>query len=252
MIENGESKKTKPSSIIDLHSSSEKYWSLRYKDFIMLDTPIYKFLEASRYLKIAPATLRSWVVGRSYPKGKGFAYFKPLIKSSGKAHHLLSFNNLIEAYVLRSLRQEHGVSIKAVRAALNYAQAEFNVPRLLLSHDLFTAAGNLFLQRYGELINLSKSGQLALRKMLEAHLQRIEWNRNLPIRLYPFIDLDSNKLIAIDPLVKFGRPVIMRKAVSTASIVDRIDAGESLVAVADDYDLEVNEVEMAVLYERAA
>lgn len=220
-------------------------------DFIMA-APIYKFLEASRYLKIAQATLRSWVIGRSYPKGKSFAYFKPLIKSSDKQQQLLSFNNLIEAYVLRSLRQEHGVSIKAVRAALNYAQAEFYIPRLLLSHDLFTAAGDLFLQRYGELINLSRSGQLALRKMLEAHLQRIEWDRNLPVRLYPFIDFDSKKLIAIDPLIKFGRPVIVRKAVSTASIVDRIDAGESLVAVADDYDLEVNEIEMAVLYERAA
>jgi len=217
-----------------------------------MDTPIYKFLEAARYLKIAPATLRSWVIGRSYPKGKGLAYFKPLIKSPDKEHHLLSFNNLIEAYVLRSIRQEHGVSIKAVRAALTYAQAEFNIPRLLLSRDLLTAAGELFLQRYGELINLSRSGQLALRKMLDAHLQRIEWDSKLPIRLYPFIDFDLKKLIAIDPLIKFGRPVIMRKAISTASIVDRIDAGESLKAVADDYDLDMNEIEMAILYERAA
>lgn len=217
-----------------------------------MDAPIYSFLEASRYLKLAPATLRSWVIGRSYPKRKGLGYFKPLIKSPDREHHLLSFNNLIEAYVLRSLRQEHGVSIKAVRAALNYAQAEFNIPRLLLSRDLLTAAGDLFLQRYGELVNLSRSGQLALRKMLEAHLQRIEWDSKLPVRLYPFIDFDVKKMIAIDPLIKFGRPVIIRKAIATASIVDRIDAGESLKAVADDYDLEVNEIEMAILYERAA
>ncbi len=217
-----------------------------------MDTPNYKLLEAARYLKIAPATLRSWVIGRSYPKSSGSGYFRPLIKSSDKKQNLLSFNNLIEAYVLRSLRQEHGVSIKAVRAALNYAQAEFNIPRLLLSHDLLTAAGDLFLQRYGELINLSRSGQLALRKMLEAHLRRIDWDKNLPVRLYPFIDFDFKKQIAIDPFIKFGRPVIIRKAISTAIIIDRIDAGESLKAVADDYDLDMNEVEMAILYERAA
>jgi len=217
-----------------------------------MDRPIYKFLEAARYLKIAPATLRSWVVGRSYPKGKGLGYFKPLIKSSERERHLLSFNNLIEAYVLRSLRQEHGVSIKAVRTALNYAQSEFNVPRLLLSRDLLTAAGDLFLQRYGELINLSRSGQLAMRKMLEAHLQRIDWDSNIPVRVYPFIDFDFQRLIAIDPLIKFGRPVILRKGISTSSIVDRIDIGESLKAVADDYDLDMTKIEMAVLYERAA
>ncbi len=217
-----------------------------------MDTPVYGFSEAARYLKIAQATLRSWIIGRSYPKDTGAGYFKPLIKISDKKLRLLSFNNLIEAYVLRALRQDHGVSIKALRTALDYAQSEFNIPRLLLSDDLRTTAGELFLQRYGELINLSKSGQLALRKMLEAHLQRIEWDRKFAIRLYPFIDFDKKKLIAIDPTMKFGRPFISRKGISTSILVDRIDAGESTDAIADDYELDVNEVEMAILYERAA
>lgn len=217
-----------------------------------MDTPVYGFSEAARYLKIAQATLRSWIIGRSYPKDTGAGYFKPLIKISDKKIRLLSFNNLIEAYVLRALRQDHGISIKAVRTALDYAQSEFNIPRLLLSDDLRTTAGELFLQRYGELINLSKSGQLALRKMLEAHLQRIEWDRKFAIRLYPFIDFDKKKLIAIDPTMKFGRPFISRKGISTSILVDRIDAGESTDAIADDYELAVNEVELAILYERAA
>jgi uncharacterized protein (DUF433 family) len=217
-----------------------------------METPCSRFLEAARYLKIAPATLRSWVIGRSYPRGSGTGYFKPLIQLPDQELRLLSFNNFIEAYVLRSLRQEHGVSIKAVRTALDYAQSEFNIPRLLLSHDLLTAAGDLFLQRYGELINLSRSGQLALRKMLQAHLQRIDWDSKLPVRLYPFIDFDVKRLIAIDPAIKFGRPVIIRKGISTSIIVDRIDAGETPEAVADDYGLDGNEVEMAILYERAA
>ena len=33
--------------------------------------PAYTLAEAARYLKVAPATLRSWVVGRSYEKTKG-------------------------------------------------------------------------------------------------------------------------------------------------------------------------------------
>lgn len=217
-----------------------------------MDTPTYGLAEASRYLKVATATLRSWVVGRSYPKGRGSAYFPPLIKLPEADPPLLSFNNLIEAYVLRSLRQEHGVSIKAVRTALDYAQSEFNISRLLLSQDILTAAGQLFLQRYGELINLSRSGQLALRKMLEVHLRRIDWDSKMAVRIYPFIELDEEKWIAIDPAIKFGRPVIMHKGVSTSILADRIDAGESLAAVADDYDLDVCEVEMAILYERAA
>jgi uncharacterized protein (DUF433 family) len=46
--------------------------------------------------------------------------------------------------------------------------------------------------------------------------------------------------------------VIERAGVSTGTIADRIDAGESVAAVAADYDLREEEIEQAVLYERAA
>jgi len=217
-----------------------------------MNTPAYGVAEAVRYLKIAPATLRSWVVGRSYPKGEGDAYFEPLIQLPEEDTRLLSFNNLIEAYALRSLRREHGVSIKAVRKAIDYAESKLNIPRLLLSHELLTHAGDLFVQRYGELINLSRSGQLALRKILEAHLRRIDWKDELPVRLYPYFEHDYNKLIAIDPFIQFGRPVLIRKGISTSVIADRIDAGESVEFIAADYDIAKSEVELAIMYERAA
>jgi uncharacterized protein (DUF433 family) len=217
-----------------------------------MDTPAYGVAEAARYLKIAPATLRSWVAGRSYPTGEGEAYFEPLIQLPEEETRLLSFNNLIEAYALRSLRREHGVSIKAVRKAVDYAESKLNIPRLLLSHELLTHAGDLFVQRYGELINLSRSGQLALRKILEAHLRRIDWKNELPVRLYPYFEYDHNKLIAIDPSIQFGRPILIRKGISTSVIADRIDAGESVEFIAADYDIAKDEVELAIMYERAA
>jgi len=40
--------------------------------------------------------------------------------------------------------------------------------------------------------------------------------------------------------------------ISTAAIADRIDAGESVSALAEDYDLSPEEIEQAVLYSRAA
>jgi uncharacterized protein (DUF433 family) len=52
--------------------------------------------------------------------------------------------------------------------------------------------------------------------------------------------------------VAFGRPIVRRAGVSTEAIADRIDAGETVAAVADDYDLSTEEVEQAVLYSRAA
>ena len=40
--------------------------------------------------------------------------------------------------------------------------------------------------------------------------------------------------------------------ISTAAVPDRIDAGESVSALAEDYDLSPEEIEQAVLYSRAA
>jgi uncharacterized protein (DUF433 family) len=104
-------------------------------------------------------------------------------------------------------------------------------------------------------MNLSASGQLAMRKAFEAHLERVEWGMlRFPVRLYPFLVSESAdaKPIVIDPQISFGRPVVSKAFISTHSIVERIDAGERVEDVARDYDITREVVEQAVVYERAA
>lgn len=218
--------------------------------------PAYPLAEAARYLKVAPATLRSWVIGRRYPTAEGIARFRPLIHPPRRQPPVLSFWNLIEAHVLRAMRVEHGVSMEAMRKALAYAEKTLGIDRLLLRKDLCTKGGRVLLDRYGELIDLSASGQIAMRKVFEDHLQRVEWDEwKFPVRLYPFPSKDNagpHRPIAIDPQIAFGRPVLARKNISTTVIAERIDAGESVDALAADYDLTTDEIEEAVLYERAA
>ncbi len=220
------------------------------------DHPAYTPAEAARYLKLATATLRSWVAGRPYPKAGGVGRFQPLIHPAQRKPPVLSFWNLIEAHVLRSLRTDHGVSIKALREALRYAERSLKIERLLLSKELRAHAGQVFLARYGELINLSASGQLAMRRLLDEHLKRIEWDEwQFPVRLYPFVSVETRfeaKPIAIDPNISFGRPAVLQVGVSTIAIAERIDAGESIDDLASDYGRTRDEIEEAVLYERAA
>jgi uncharacterized protein (DUF433 family) len=218
--------------------------------------PAYTLSEAARYARLPAATLRSWVLGRAYPTAGGGRQFSPLIRPASRRPPLLSFSNLIEAHVLRSLRTEHGVSVKEVRAALDYAEKRLGIDRLLLRQELRMEKGKVFLDRYGELIELSASGQLAMRRLLEEHLKRVEWDSSrFPVRLYPFLLSDAligERPIAIDPRIAFGRPVVVRKGISTASIAERIDAGESVGHVAGDYELGPLEIEQAIVYERAA
>jgi len=57
--------------------------------------------------------------------------------------------------------------------------------------------------------------------------------------------IDSPKILTIDPKIAFGRPVILRNAIKTSAIAERFQAGESMADLAEDYDLEVFEVEEA-------
>lgn len=217
--------------------------------------PAYGLAEAARYLRLPAATLRTWLVGRAYPRAGEQATFLPLIAPASRQPLQLSFYNLIEAHVLRALRTEHGVALAELRKAIAYAESELGLDRLLLSQDLRAHAGQVFLDRYAELINLSASGQLAMRKMFEDHLQRVEWDEwKFPVRLYPYAGIASNsqRSIAIDPNIAFGRPIIPRAGVTALAITDRIDAGETIQDLAEDYDLSVEEIEQAVLYSRAA
>jgi len=220
------------------------------------DSAAYTLAEAARYLRLPVATLRSWVLGRQYPTAEGSGQFPPLIRPASKRPPLLSFANLIEAHVLRSLRTEHGVPVKALRGALAYAEKALGIERLLLRPELRTHAGRVFLDRYGELIELSASGQLAMRRLFDEHLKRIEWDSSkLPVRLYPFVSAaapSEARPIVIDPRIAFGRPVVVRKAITTSTIAERIDAGETVEDVAADYDLAQSDIEQAILYERAA
>jgi len=143
----------------------------------------------------------------------------------------------------------------AVRNAIVYAERELGIDRLLLSDELRTSGQDIFLDRLRELITLTKSGQLAMKQMLSAYLRRVDWDDEaLPLRLYPLRPAWSEEIkpVVIDPCVSFGRPTIAGSGISTAALVDRVDADEDLATLAHDYRLTVDQIEDAVFYERAA
>jgi uncharacterized protein (DUF433 family) len=226
-------------------------------DRLRLDErPRYTLAEAARYVRLSPTTLRSWVAGRPYQTSGGDRYSPPLILRPDPEDPRLSFPNLVEAHVLRALRTRHEVPMAAVRTALDHAEKKFRIERLLLRDDLLTAAGSVFIERLGQLIDLGRSGQIVLKELLAAHLKRIERDIDgLPLRLFPVNTargLEGPKIVSIDPNVSFGRPFIAGKGVRTATIVERLDAGEAREVVAADYQLEDREIDEAILYERAA
>lgn len=214
------------------------------------EIPNYGIPEAAHYLRVAEATLRSWVLGRAYPTEAGDREFRPLIRLAQHEPPLLSFINLVETHILDAIRHEHRLPRKTVRAALEYVAREFGSRHPLAQQQFETDGVNLFIQKVDKLINVSQDGQLAMRELLESHLQRIEHDEaGLAIRLYPFTRPDhaqQPRLVVIDPRMSFGRPVIAGTGIATTIIAERYVAGESMVELAKDYGRELSEIEEAV------
>lgn len=214
------------------------------------ESPAYGIPEAAHYLRIPVATLRSWVVGRYYPAGGKRKFFRPIIEPADKDHHLLSFRNLVEAHVLDAIRRDHHIALAKVRTALTYLRRHFPSQHPLADQKFETDGSHLFIQKYGQLINLSQEGQLAIRRVLEAHLRRIERDASgLAVRLYLFTrkhQPDEPKVVVVDPCVSFGRPVLTGTGIATAIIAERFEAGESIRELAEDYGRHPSEIEEAI------
>lgn len=225
--------------------------------------PCYSVPEAAHYLRIPATTLRSWVRGRKYPTSEGDQFFRPVIELPDDSQNLLSFINLVEIHVLDAIRHDHRISLHKVRIAIDFIKEKLKSDHPLAYHKLETDGLDLFVEEYGQLINVSRAGQLVLRNLLQAHLRRIDRDSaGYALRLYPFTRkclsqqrIEEPKAIAIDSRISFGRPTLAGTGIPTAIIAERYKAGEAMGALADDYDRPTLEIEEAIrceLYTRAA
>jgi len=119
-----------------------------------------------------------------------------------------------EAHVLEAIRQQHDI-------------------RHPLADDQFETDGlDLFIQHAGLFINVTQTGQLAIRAFVQAYLKRVE--------------RDEPRAVVIDPFVSCGRPVLAGTGISTAVVAERFKAGEPMGALADDYGRSLLEIEEAI------
>ena len=212
------------------------------------EMPAYTVPEAAHYLGLPASTVRYWSAGRNS--------YKALITTAEKHPIILSFLNLVELHLLAAIRREHKVSMPSVRSAIGYLKNRYNSSHPLLVKELETDGLDIFISNYGQLINISKDGQTAMRHVMEAALKRIERdNNNIPIKLYPFTRANienAPSVIMIDPAISGGRPVIVGTGLATEIIAERYKAGESISELAYDYGRQEEEIEEAIRCELQA
>ncbi|OLP20413.1 hypothetical protein BST81_00580 [Leptolyngbya sp. 'hensonii'] len=212
--------------------------------------PTYSIVDAARYLTIPVGTLRSWLQGRYYPVEDGKRFFEPLIQRPDPDIPQLSFTNLVEAHVLRAIREIHGVRLDKVRTALDYIDQQFDIPHPLARIEFQTDGISLFIESMGRLINASEKGQLEMQNVLKHLLERIEWDKGgIAARLFPLTrikDQNAPKILVIDPRISFGRPILTGTGIPTAILAERYKAGEAMDNLAEDYGCDRLQIEAAI------
>jgi uncharacterized protein (DUF433 family) len=225
---------------------------------------------AAGFLLLPRSTLKAWVFGATWrPEGEShLRVFHPLLDPPDRNQQMLSFVNLVEAHVLKAVRRKHYVQMAKVRDAIVGLKEQFKTQHPLADVDLLVGGGNLFLQKHGELLNLSMGKQIAM-NFLKVYLTRIERELDIgrAVKLFPFIvepvrigdrilvgnqaAEHESKIIAIDPYVSFGRPIIDGTGIPTREIADRFWGGDSIVQLKEDFGRTEIEIEYALRWETA-
>ena len=204
---------------------------------------LYTPVDVARLARVNPDTLRRWT------QPAGARLHGLILPAADDSRSPFSFMNLVEAYVLGFLRREHGLRTPDIRRAVTWLSRHYPEHRHpLATLALETDGFDLFVRENDLLISASESGQIVFRRIMDQYMSRIERGEDgLPRCLYPYMaSVEGPRQIAIDPSVQFGRPVVARTRISTSILAERFAAGESVRALAADYEVAEEAVEEAL------
>jgi uncharacterized protein (DUF433 family) len=219
------------------------------RQFDAREVPAYTAGEAAHYLGVPKSTMRSWFAGQ-----RGFrAVIRP---AEDKPALGLSFTNLVEAYVLTAIRRKHHIALPTIRRGLDYLVRKMDAKRPLIEKQFATNGVDLFVDHLGDVINISKDGQVEMADLIRAYLERIDRDgKGLPIKLYPFMRTQAPRqqprTVVIDPRVSFGRPVIAGTGIPTAVLAEQFKAGDPVPTLAKEYGADEEAVWDAIRCELA-
>lgn len=226
------------------------------RQLAVLHDPSYHASEAAHILALPAATVRAWSFGHDYAKQDGTRHrFARVIEPAEPRQRLLSFANLCELHLLGVIRRHHRVQLPQVRKAVTYMQKQMGEKRPLLSTRFRTNGVDLFVESAGQLLNVSKHGQQALREDFERALSRVDFNpQGVAVRLFPYTqrahgDAAAQRVVVVDPERSFGRPALVGAYVRTEVIKDRFLAGDSIAEMSADYGVAPAAIEEALRFE---
>lgn len=212
----------------------------------------YTPTEAGALLGVAPVTLRRWLFGYHYdhhgPKTEQQPLWRPQY-GPDQDEPLLGFRDLIEARIVRGLRNRH-IGLPTIRACLDFARALVDDDHPFSTRRFKSDGRRIFLEQIDErggasLLDL-KMRQMVFREVVEPSFVDLDYDTDSAARWWL---LPGKRTIVLDPSRSFGRPIVAETGVSTARIAQAVEAEGSIERVARLFELEPASVRDALMFE---
>ena len=163
----------------------------------------------------------------------------------------ISFLDLIEVRVVDAMRRA-GISLQAIRFAIQLAQEKFDVKRPLSSRDFKTDGQEVLMsaiEEDGDFVSLSKKrpGQKVFKDIVIQSLNDLEYENSLAARWRP----TGFSSIVIDPNRHFGTPLLNEYGVSTATIYAENKTFNDASYLSKIYSVPLQAIKQAISYERS-
>jgi uncharacterized protein (DUF433 family) len=219
--------------------------------FTLIGAGIYTIPDASRLTGVPLSNIRRWTQGYEYVRGGQRRALPPVVKP--QIHpieeiEVLSFRDLQEIRFLQAFRRL-GVSWHTLRLASDRAKSIIGDDHPF-STGRFRSLGNAIFADLsgtswdGTVLDVLRS-QLAFKRVVAPYLKGLVFAKDEPVRWFPA----DGRLIVLDPMRRFGQPIVTKEGVPTSVLSKAYRAEKSLRKVAQWYVVPVRSVRAAVEYE---
>lgn len=215
----------------------------------LLERPLYNMPQVDRLLALPSGTAKRWIDG--YQR-RGRLY-DPVIRLEPTGDEIVTWGEFVEARFLAEYRTK-GIPLVRMRPAILELRKQFG--QYPLAHARPLIDGKDLVLQVQDSVGLEKAlvlvivrnGQLTLSDPASNFVQSVEYGANDDPIVQRIRPLTGNDAVVVDPLRQFGEPVV--RSVPTSVIAELFDAGDSVESIAELYELDRDDVEAALRYER--
>lgn len=205
--------------------------------------PLFTPAEVSTFLKIPRSTVYYWLGTNSFDSVPLVHHITPERRGAAS----VPFAALVEAFVLRSLRNQLRFTKRQITDTVTDVRANFGTEFALASRRIATDGIDIFIRHNdGEFARVGDH-QVLIRDVVGDYLRYITWapqgayaSYASRLRLPSFGD---DAPVVIDPRFGWGAPVVERNKVPVRAVLDLWASGEPLAVVAEEYGLTAAEAE---------